>query len=83
MKLMIGINRYLRRGGAAAVRAQIELIHYMFEGNGGLFKGLSKYCLGGYLELATLILAPKGAMVTRFPEAKLWWGMGIFIINNG
>jgi len=53
--------------GAVPVRAQIELIHYTFEDN---LNGLSKCYLGGYERLATLILAPKGAMVTRFPEAK-------------
>ena len=49
MKLMIGINRYLRRGGAAAVRAQIELIHYTFEERG--FKGSLQMVFGKILRL--------------------------------
>jgi hypothetical protein len=71
--------------GAVPVRAQIELILYTFEGNGRLFelKDLSKLLFGRVLGLATLILAPKGAMVMRFPGAELWWGMRISIIKNG
>ena len=72
MELVIGIHRVSGEVGAAPVRAQIALIHYTFEGNGGNVKGFSKYCLGRILELATLILAPKGAMVMRFRRAKLW-----------
>jgi hypothetical protein len=49
------------------VRFLSGLIHYTFEDH---LHGLSKWCLGGYERLATLILAPKGDMVTRFPEAK-------------
>ena len=61
---------------AVPVRAQIELIHYTFDDD---LNGLSKCCLGGYERLATLILAPKGAMVTRFPETKPWRGIWISI----
>jgi len=66
MELVIGIPVFPARW-VIPVRAQIELIHSTFEDH---LNGLSKCCLGGYERLATLILAPKGAMVTRFPEAK-------------
>ncbi len=56
----------------------IKLIHYTFDDD---LNGLSKCCLAGYERLATLIRAPKGAMVTRFPETKLWRGIWISIIN--
>ena len=70
MELVIGINRYFRRGGCGSCPGSDRADSLYVRGKRDYLNGLSKCCLGGYERLATLILAPKGAMVTRFPEAK-------------
>jgi len=47
MELVIGIAIH-GQVGVVPVRAQIELIHYTFEGNGCYLKGFPNAVWGGY-----------------------------------